>query len=123
MNVLIADDDPISRLLLSKILLMEGPAEISVAADGEEALRLLGDPARHFDVLFLDIQMPKMDGIEVLRKLRDLAPAFSHLKIIICSSVCKEHLDICWDLGARYFVTKPALRDSVRQKLHLALAA
>jgi osomolarity two-component system sensor histidine kinase SLN1 len=123
MNVLIADDDPVSRLLLSKILIEEGTMEICSAEDGEEALRMLEDTARRFDVLFLDLQMPKVDGISVLRKLRDQGPNFEKPKIIICSTACEDHKGACWELGARLFITKPALRESVRQKLHLALSS
>ena len=123
MKILIVDDDEICRQMLSRILLQEGLHEITTAFDGENALRLLESPKFHFDVLFLDIEMPKVNGIEVLKKLRAEGAAFADLKIIVCSSVSLPILQDCLKLGAQYFVTKPARKEVVHQKLHLAVAA
>lgn len=71
MKVLVVDDDPSIRMLYKEELEDEG-YEVVVASSGEEALRLfeLNDP----DLVTLDILMPDMDGIQVLRKMKEKRP-------------------------------------------------
>jgi CheY-like chemotaxis protein len=66
-RVLVVDDDPTIRLLLSKFLEMQN-CEAETAAGGEEALELLN--AGHFDVIMVDLQMPGMTGIEFTEVVR-----------------------------------------------------
>ena len=75
-NVLIADDDPVNREVLRRLLAHQGHGVVEVA-DGEEALRLLEE--RPFDVLLLDILMPGLNGFQVLQRLRQGEPAAPHL--------------------------------------------
>jgi len=67
-NILVADDEPALRLLLTKELQRAGWG-VEVVSDGERALDLLREGAYH--VMLLDIVMPKLDGISVLRVIRD----------------------------------------------------
>ncbi len=67
-KILIADDDPHIRRLISELLAAEG-YRLLAAEDGEEALRVCRE--EHPDLIILDIIMPKMDGMEVCRRLRD----------------------------------------------------
>ena len=61
MRILVVDDEKAKRLTLRDALATQGH-EVVTAADGEEALRKLGDP--RFDVVVTDLRMPKADGIE-----------------------------------------------------------
>ena len=70
-RVLVVDDDPTIRLLLSKFLEMQ-ICEAETAADGEEALEILS--AGHFDVIMVDLQMPGMTGIEFAEIVRQQYP-------------------------------------------------
>jgi CheY-like chemotaxis protein len=70
-RVLVVDDDPTIRLLLSKFLEMQN-CEVETAAGGEEALDLLN--AGHFDVIMVDLQMPGMTGIEFAEVVRQQHP-------------------------------------------------
>jgi CheY-like chemotaxis protein len=67
-RILIADDDPLSLRKLEFLLVAEG-FSVSTAADGEQALRLLeaDDPP---PLAILDVMMPKLDGVEVCRRVR-----------------------------------------------------
>src|SRR5262245_7354169 len=66
-RILVADDSPISRELMREILELEG-FEVVEASDGSEALSRLRQD--HFDLVLLDIQMPRKDGYTVVRELR-----------------------------------------------------
>jgi CheY-like chemotaxis protein len=71
--------------------------------EGKFKLRKKGNPA----VILLDIKMPRMDGIEVLRTIRS-NPAFKMLPIVMLSS-SREEFDLkrCYELGANAYVVKP----------------
>ena len=69
MRILITEDDRAIRRAIRDILEMEGH-QIDEAENGEEALKKFEDVS--FDVLFCDIKMPKMDGLELMRALREL---------------------------------------------------
>jgi CheY-like chemotaxis protein len=66
--ILIVDDEKNIRLTLSQVLETLG-AEIDTAANGEEALAKL--TGREFGLILLDIRMPGMDGMEILRRVRE----------------------------------------------------
>ncbi|WP_223068667.1 response regulator transcription factor [Paenibacillus caui] len=100
-RVLIADDDKEIRNLVKKYLDLE-TYEVDTAADGEEALRLY--EAHSYHLVLLDLMMPKVDGIEVCRRLREK----SNVPILMLTAKDQE-LDKCLGLGigADDYVTKP----------------
>jgi len=84
--ILIADDDPDVRESLKLMLEMTGH-ELVFAANGEEVLEKIGE--RVPDLLILDLLMPKMDGFEVIKRLKKDVQ-FSNLPILILTSVKKQ---------------------------------
>lgn len=71
LHVLVADDEPILALAVGETL-REAGYRVTVTYNGESAIRsYLSDPA---DVLLTDLQMPRVDGLEVIRQLRAIAP-------------------------------------------------
>lgn len=66
-RVLVVDDDPTIRLLLSKFLELQN-CEVEIASSGDEALDLFNNT--HFDVIMADLQMPGMTGIELAEMIR-----------------------------------------------------
>ena len=69
MKILIAEDDPVSGMILSKILPKAGYQWV-LATDGVEALEVI--QREPFDALLTDWMMPRMDGIELTRKVREM---------------------------------------------------
>jgi CheY-like chemotaxis protein len=123
MKILVVDDDKSSQIVLSRILQQVDPGhDVTTAADGEEALLILQNPRQIFDVLFLDIEMPKVNGIQVLKTLHEKKPLFDRLKVIVCSSIGIKELKECLEFGAKHFIAKPPERKTVEKKLRMALA-
>jgi CheY-like chemotaxis protein len=72
LRVLLAEDDRVNRLAVTRLLERSG-AEVQTAADGEECLKLLQSSERPLPhAVLMDIQMPRLNGREALKRLRDL---------------------------------------------------
>lgn len=113
-RVLIVDDFEDARELYGEFLRLQG-FEVTGAADGPEALNL-ALPAQ-YDVIVLDLALPRMDGLAVLRELRR-NPATSKTPIIILSaSVGQEPRDEAIEAGADLFLEKPCLPDELEQAI------
>ncbi|ADK99554.1 response regulator [Brevundimonas subvibrioides] len=103
-RLLFVDDDPILREF-AQVNLASAAAEVDVAADGVEALEAL---SRHrYDLLLVDLDMPRMDGFELLAHLR-ADPATAHLPVVVeTGREDVEAIDRAFRAGATAFVTKP----------------
>jgi CheY-like chemotaxis protein/nitrogen-specific signal transduction histidine kinase len=109
--VLVTDDDPATRELISRGLQKEG-FRVLAASSGEEALRLARE--KRPDAISLDVLMPGMDGWTVLRALKG-DPLTSSIPVVMVSML--DDRDIGYALGAADYLTKPF----DREKLVLAL--
>ena len=104
-HILVADDEPhIGRII--KMKLEQGPFRVSLAYDGQEALDFVnGD--EHVDLALLDLMMPKLSGLDVLREIR-LQERFKSLPcIILTAGGDAKHERDALALGATQFLTKP----------------
>jgi CheY-like chemotaxis protein len=102
--VLVVDDDPSLRELVSTTLKLEG-YQTMTAADGVMALELL--TRCRFDVVVLDAVMPRMDGLTVLRAIRS-DPEVGSLPVVMLSGLGEvHHLQRGVDAGANGYLTKP----------------
>lgn len=117
MRILIADDDPVSRTVLVKILTAQPEHTVTVADDGVAAWELLDDPGRSFDVAFLDLSMPKMDGFALLRRIRE-APLLKSLEVVLCTASNDRATVVkAVQLGAKHYLVKPCTEAVVLAKL------
>ncbi len=100
-NILVVDDDPAILRLLCTNLRARG-YNVTTAIDGEESLEAV---ERDFvDLIILDIMMPKLDGVEVCRRIRE----WSNVPIIVLSARGDEKSKVrCLELGADDYLTKP----------------
>jgi adenylate cyclase len=104
-RLLVVDDNKVSRLLLERTLALQGHS-VAVVEDGQAALDVLRGGER-CDLVLLDIEMPRMNGFEVLAELKD-DPMLRDLPVIVASSL--EGLDNvvrCIELGADDYLAKP----------------
>jgi len=101
-RVLVVDDDPNVQEILREFLSAKG-YEIITAGDGAEGLRRVKEERPH--LILLDIQMPKMDGLEVLRQLRQIDKEVS---VIMITSVNEQEIARqAIELGAFDYIVKP----------------
>ena len=108
-NVLFVDDDADDRMLFQTALEdIETPSRLTVATNGVEALRVLGAPDFGVpDVIFIDINMPQINGWELLANIKRL-PALSAVPVIVYStSTAKEDKQRMQELGAHAYLVKP----------------
>jgi DNA-binding response OmpR family regulator len=104
-HVLVADDEPhIGRII--KMKLEQGPFKVSLAYDGEEALAFL-DSDEQVDLALLDLMMPKLSGLDVLRRIREQERFKSLPCIILTAGGDAKHERDALALGATHFLTKP----------------
>lgn len=104
LRLLFVDDDPILREFASVHLASEH-MRLATAADGAEGLAAIAAEAP--DLVLLDLEMPNVDGFEVLRRLR-ADPATEHLPVIVVTG--REDtaaIDRAFDAGATSFIAKP----------------
>lgn len=104
-HVLIVEDNPVNRKILQKILEREGH-QCSLSADGEEALDLIA--RQRFDAIVLDMNMPRMQGVEVVKLCRVMGGRAGATPIIMFSAnVSREARDESLAAGANAFMPKP----------------
>jgi two-component system, chemotaxis family, chemotaxis protein CheY len=118
LKVLIGDDSILARKQLGDFIKTVSPdTEIDEAADGEEAVKKYRE--FHPDITFLDIVMPKMDGISAVRQIMEYD---EDADIVIVSSLgTQSQLKAAIEAGAEDFVQKPFSYDQIRRviKNHL----
>ena len=102
-TVLIVDDDPFIRRLIATTLEDVAGFELREAADGAEALELAAEtPPR---IVFLDVDMPRLDGISACRQLR-ARDDLNGTRIVMLTAG-PQHESAAHDAGADLFLTKP----------------
>lgn len=114
-TVLIVDDEKVNRRILGKIL--EDEYNIMEASDGGEALEILSANAELISAVLLDIVMPKIDGYEVLQKMKDDV-VLSKIPVIVSSQKIGDDAEIrALSLGAQDFIAKPYKPQIIRHRL------
>jgi two-component system response regulator len=121
-TILLIEDNPDDELLTLRTLKRSNIAnEVIVARDGAEALEyLFGEGVRvRPELVLLDLKLPRIDGLEVLRRLR--ADRRTHLLPVVILTSSREQQDIVdgYDLGANSYIRKPVdfdqFSEAVRQ--------
>ncbi|MDQ0192451.1 PAS domain S-box protein [Paenibacillus wynnii] len=115
LSILVAEDDPVNQLVMTRMLKFLD-YEVEVVANGLEALKSL--ERKNYDLIFMDIQMPLMDGIEATRKIREIEAGVRHTPIIaITAYALQGDRENCLAAGVDDYLPKPI----PMEKLQLAL--
>ncbi|WP_028551676.1 response regulator [Paenibacillus sp. UNC451MF] len=114
-TMLVIDDQYGIRLFLSKVFAEEG-FEVHLARHGRQGIELFNETAP--DIVLLDIKIPGMDGIEILKELMMLN---SHAKVIMMTSY-EDHYDECMELGAADYLQKPFDLEDLKERIYASLS-
>ena len=120
-RVLVADDDPVMRLLLTTILKQQ-ECEVVLATDGREAFRILQTDSR-FSAAILDMSMPYLEGLDLIRYMRTENRL---IRIPIMMITAEQDLKLMTDsfsAGATAFLPKPFTPEQLQSAIRMLLAS
>jgi YesN/AraC family two-component response regulator len=101
-SILIVDDDEMTRKIINAIL-SEYFEAIDIASDGEEAIRLFRE--KEYDIVLTDINMPQIDGVSLIRRIKH--EKFDQSIVVISSVESIDEVLSLFDLGIESFIKKP----------------
>jgi two-component system, sensor histidine kinase and response regulator len=114
-RILVVEDDTVSQRVQLSMLKRMG-ANPDLAVDGADAIGYLNE--KDFDLVLMDLQMPKMNGLDAAREIRRMMPAARQPIIIaMTASVLPSDRLACIEAGMDDFISKPVSSDNVRASL------
>ena len=112
LNVLVAEDNPVNREILKEQLEALG-VRVTLAEDGEQALVRWSEGS--FDLVITDVNMPRLDGYQLTRRLRELDPAVPIIGVT--ANAMREEGEHCLEVGMNAWLVKPLSLSTLRQTL------
>jgi len=107
MTILLVEDNP-DDAALTELALRGLPAQLEVARDGQEALDYLFNPDNELPrLVLLDLRLPNIDGLEVLRRIRENERTCSTPVVILTGSTAPDDIATGYRYGANSYVCKP----------------
>jgi CheY-like chemotaxis protein len=122
-RVLIAEDVEINREIFISLLENTGLL-IDCAKNGKEALDIVTENPEKYDIVFMDLQMPQMDGLEAARRIRSFESENNRRQIPIVAmtaNVFKDDIEACLEAGMNDHLGKPLDIEKLMEKLHTYL--
>ncbi len=117
--ILVVDDSQVDRLLIGGLLEGEPNVEVTFACDGAEALERLGDMA--IDLVITDLVMPEVDGLDLVKRLRELHPNIP--TVLVTSQGSEEVAVTALRSGAASYVPKASLAEDLVDTVETVLEA
>ncbi len=114
LSILLAEDNAVNQIVTKKMLNKLG-YRADIAASGIEAIRAL--ETKRYDVIFMDVQMPEMDGLEAAKEIRRRWPEGGPRIIAITASALKGDQEICLAAGMDGYIAKPTRIEAIREAL------
>ncbi len=119
LRVLVVDDHPLNHKVIAAQLQRLG-VQAQTASDGAQALQLLMDGQSSFDVVFMDCEMPVMDGYTAIQRLREWEKAEQRTPAFVCGAsahALPEYRERAITAGMNQFITKPLRIEDIQQIL------
>jgi signal transduction histidine kinase/DNA-binding response OmpR family regulator/HPt (histidine-containing phosphotransfer) domain-containing protein len=114
LSILVAEDVPVNQDLIETILARHGHA-VTVVGNGKKAVQAFQNDDVYYDLIFMDVQMPEMDGFEATQRIRKLEISRQrHTPIIAMTAYAmKEDMERCRDAGMDDYISKPFRNDEI----------
>ena len=121
MKVLIVDDSPAMRVFIRRVLELTGLdlESVTEAGNGREALTIL--QSESIDLVLCDINMPEMNGEQMLTALKQSGISTDACIVIVSTDATSKRVDRMLELGAHGYLTKPFSPETMRDTLERAL--
>jgi two-component system sensor histidine kinase/response regulator len=114
-TILVVEDNRINQKVLSHQLINLGYA-IEVAENGAEAIEMI--KARRYDLIFMDVQMPVMDGFQATQQIRSLSEDSASIPIVaVTANAFQSEREKCFSIGMDDYLTKPVDKDRLKEAL------
>lgn len=121
LSILVVDDDELNQRLMRVLLTREGH-HVEVASNGVEALEAI--KRKKYDIVFMDLQMPVMDGIEASRQIRAWENGGAHTFIVaLTASYLPEKGQILFEAGMDNYISKPFQMEHIHRLLRYSSRA
>jgi signal transduction histidine kinase/CheY-like chemotaxis protein/streptogramin lyase len=112
LHILLAEDNPINQKL-ARFMLTKAGCRVTVANNGQEALEAYASAPGTFDLIFMDIQMPRMNGIDATKEIRKIAKP-NHTPILAMTALSmKGDRERCLAAGMDDYIAKPIKKETV----------
>lgn len=113
LKVLVAEDNKVNQVVICKMLTIMG-VDSDLVSNGNEAVKLATDNA--YDLIFMDVQMPVMDGIEATRVIRkELGDSEKPFIVALTANAFRENKEECLKAGMNDFLPKPIDLNQLRE--------
>jgi len=103
-NILVVEDDDVSYMLLTEIL-SSYPVKLFRANDGEEAIEVFQNEKSSYDLVLMDIRLPKLNGYNATQKIKEINPSIP--VIAVTAYAHSQGIIDCFDSGCDDFIAKP----------------
>jgi CheY-like chemotaxis protein len=113
-RLLLVEDDPVAQRVLLHYLENSGYL-VDMANDGEQGIAAA--EAHTYDLILMDMQMPRTDGLEAARRIRQISQCAGLPILMLTANTSKEHRNACVEVGAQGFLSKPIQKDDLLEAI------
>lgn len=116
-KILVAEDNSVNQEVIKRMLRLEGFTDITMAGNGAEAVELVQkayETSKQFDIIFMDVQMPKMDGLTATKLIKNNLK-YTNPIIALTAFADESNVKECLSCGMSGFLSKPIKRMNLRQ--------
>ncbi|MEL7341263.1 MAG: response regulator, partial [Bacteroidota bacterium] len=114
LQILVAEDNLVNQKIIQKMLGRMG-YEIQIAADGQKALEAMQQ--QQFDLIFMDVQMPNMDGLEATQQICERWPYQRPVIVAMTANAMQGDREMCLEAGMDDYISKPVVPLAVEKML------